>query len=776
MFRLIDRYVLRETLPLFFLSLLVLTFLVLIPPIMRDAQELMAKGVDGWTIVRLLLTLVPQALGVTIPMSVLIGLLMGLSRLSADREIVVLQACGVNIYRLLRPVVGLAAAAAAATCYTLVVLLPDANQAFRDIVHRTIAAGTEDDVKARVFSRNLPGLVIYVNEVDVQGTGWSGVFLADGRDDDPPRVYVADEGRIVLDPADRQVDIELRSGAAHDVDPSDPSTYHVNRFDEVLLGLDAEDVFPADGPRRGLREMTLAELRAKAAEMEAGGLSAHNEIMEIHQRFSLPVACLVFAFISLALGVTTRKDGKLASFGLGIGVIFAYYVLMFGGQALAKGGLVSPHWAVWICNLVLGAFGLVLLHRRARFGEHRLLPALPDFRRRASAPKAASPAPRPVPPPAAKPGSGTDPRIGGGIGWGPSLLDRYVGGQYFKLMLLAFVGLLGIFYLTTFLEISDRLFRGDTTLDVVLEYFWYATPQFVYYVLPVSALVATLVTVGLLRRTSELTVMQACGISLYRVALPLVLFAVLWSAALFGMSESFLADANREAEDLRRVIRGGSRHYVDVLQRRWLMGDDGAIYHYAHFDADRQTVHALTAYRFAEREWRLAQRLFAGTAVHEETWRGRDVWVRDFGADRDPGEFETDAQRGLSIAPPESFATERPDAERMNYQQLDRHIAELSASGVDVVPLRVELQRKLSFPFVTLILTLIAIPFAVTIGHHGALSGIGVGIVLALSYWVVVSIFAAIGSAGILTPALAAWAPNVLFGGSALYLLLAART
>ena len=93
-----------------------------------------------------------------------------------------------------------------------------------------------------------------------------------------------------------------------------------------------------------------------------------------------------------------------------------------------------------------------------------------------------------------------------------------------------------------------------------------------------------------------------------------------------------------------------------------------------------------------------------------------------------------------------------------------------------MVPLRVELQRKLSFPFITLILTLIAVPFAVTMGRHGALSGVGIGLVLALSYWVVISIFAAIGSAGMVTPLLAAWAPNVLFGGSAAYLLLAART
>ena len=637
----------------------------------------------------------------------------------------------------------------------------------------TVAASTENDVKARVFDQSLPRMVLYVNEVDVQGTGWSGVFLADGRDEDTPSIYVADEGRILLDAANREVDIVLSAGAAHDFDGADPATYNVNRFDEVVLGLDFDDVFPTSTLQRGFNEMRIAELRAQAAELEARGLPAHNPIMAVHQKFSLPVACLVLAIIGLALGVTTRKDGKLASFALGIGVIFAYYVLMFGAQTLAKSALVSPHWANWICNIVLGGFGVLLLVWRARFGEHRLLPALPRLGGRPGPPASADPASPAAPPDV---GAGRGVSLGAGIGWGLSLLDRYVAKQYLKLVALSFVGLLGIFYIVTFFEIADRLFRGDTTLGMMLEYFWHATPQFVYYVLPISALVSTLVTVGLLTRTSELTVMKACGISLYRVAVPFFCFALLWSGALFGMSESFLADANRRANELRRVIRGGSPQYVDILQRRWLAGEDGTIYNYAHFDPVERALYGLTAYRFAEGEWRLAERLFAGTAVHEDGWQGRDTWVRGFGDDRSPGAFEASAQLELPIAPPEAFATERPDAERMNYQELDRYIGELSASGFDVVPLRVELQRKLSFPFVTLILTLIAVPFAVTIGRHGALSGMGVGILLALSYWVVVSIFAAIGSAGILTPLLAAWAPNVLFGGSAVYLLLAART
>ena len=740
---------------------------------MRDAQDLIAKGVDGWTIAELMLWLVPQGLGITIPVAVLVGLLMGLGRLSGDREIVVMQACGVSTFRLLRPVLALALVAAAATCYTLVVLIPKANQAYREIVYRNIAAATENDVKARVFYQGLPGMVLYVNGVDLQGTGWSGVFLADSGEDGPG-VYIADEGRIVLDPENRQVDIVLTSGASHDVDQADPTIYNVNRFDETVLGLDFDEVFPDGTQLPGLPEMTIAELRARAAELEALELSAHNEIMALHQKFSFPVACLVFAFIGLALGVTTRRDGKLASFALGIGVIFAYYILWFGGQGLAKSALISPHWAVWICNIVLGVLGVALLVWRARFGEHRFLPAPPRWRRRPPASPPSEPTEAAAASGDAAPGRGVS--LGSGIGWGVSLLDRYVAKQYLRMVVLSFVGLLGIFYIVTFLEIYDRLLRGDTTLDMVLEYFWYRTPQFVYFVLPISALVATLVTVGLFTKTSELTVMKACGISLYRVSLPLFLFAMVWGGTLFGMSESFLADANRRASELNRVIRGGSPEYVDILQRRWLMGEDGTIYNYGHFDPTAVTLDRVTAYRFAEDEWRLAERVFAGTAVHEAEWQGRDVWAREFGEDRSPGAFETSAQLPVSLASPESFATERPDAERMNYRELDRYIGELSASGEDVVPLRVELQRKLSFPFITLILTLIAVPFAVTMGRHGALSGVGIGIVLALGYWIVISIFAAIGSAGIVTPLLAAWAPNVLFGGSAVYLLLAART
>ena len=779
MLSIIDRYILRETLRMVFLSLLVFTFLLTLEPIMSVAEPLISKGVDSWTIARLMVMLIPQGLGVTIPMAVLIGLLMGLGRLSGDRETVALQACGLSIYRLLRPVALLGAAAMATTSYVVIVTLPDANQAYREIVFRTIAAQAEDEVKPQVFYEGFSGIVLYVRNVDTQGTGWSDVFLSDNTDPDDPLVYIAKQGRVVIDRDKRVVDIVLTDGSWHRVDPEDPATYDTQTFKETAIRLDPDTVFPTGGPGRGLREMTITELQAEAASVRARGDSPHNEIIEIHTKFSLPVACLVFAIIGLALGVTSRKDGKLASFALGIGVIFAYYIIMYSARAMAKGALVSPHLAMWLPNIVLGGCGVALLIWRARSAGRRISLGFPVRKRLSTtSPPDDTPRDRDRASAMAKPDTSVRTSAGWGGGGLFTLLDRYVGKQYLRLALLTFIGLLGIFYIATFVELSDKLFKGETTVITILQYFWYATPQFISYVLPISALVATLITVGMLTRTSELTVMKACGISLYRVSLPLLMFSVLWSGALYGMSESLLGEANRRAEGIRHVINGNPAETFDLLDRRWLVSPDGAtIYHYVYFDPEQVALSAVTTYRFADDDWRLAERTYATAAVFDDGWQGRGVWIREFGSDGGRGAFEWSEHTDMSwIDSPEYFATEQPDAERMSYQQLTRYIDELEASGVDVVALQVAQQRKLSFPFVTLILTLIAVPFAVTAGRHGAMYGVGVGIILAFSYWLVASIFAAIGSAGLLTPLLAAWAPNVLFGGSAVYLLLAVRT
>jgi lipopolysaccharide export LptBFGC system permease protein LptF len=253
------------------------------------------------------------------------------------------------------------------------------------------------------------------------------------------------------------------------------------------------------------------------------------------------------------------------------------------------------------------------------------------------------------------------------------------------------------------------------------------------------------------------------------------------SGALFFLEEQVLAYSNRRAEVINAVIRGRPPRTFDMLNRRWIVARSGDIFHYLFYDRAKKELNHVSVYEFDAKSGDLARRSFVTRARAasdtEPTWQAERGWAYTMGRTKDPVRgFQQFRRRALELEPPEYFITEQPDADRMSYTQLSGYVRELQASGFNVTPYVVALQRKLAFPCVTLIMTLIAIPFAVTTGRRGAMYGVGVGIVLALTYWTAISLFAALGSGGLMPATLAAWAPNVIFGAVAAYLLLTVRT
>jgi LPS export ABC transporter permease LptG/LPS export ABC transporter permease LptF len=787
MFRILDRYLIREMLVPLVLGLVVFTFILEIPPILQQGEQLIARGAEWSVVVRVLLTLLPQALAVTIPMAVLIGILIGLGRVSADREYVAMQACGISLYRLLRPIALIAVVSTLATLYVTIVALPNANQSFREITFNVVASRVESAVKPRTFFEEFPNRVLYVRDVR-PGGGWRDVFLADSSQAGRTTVYLAREGRLVIDRAHRMVELVLEHGTWHMTRADRPAEYEGTAFETITLRLDPQTVFPPP-PSKGAPEMSLAELHQAIADAAARHQPAYGEHFMIQQKFSLPAACLVLAVIGLALGASARKGGKLASFVLGFAVIFVYYVLLWTARAIAIGSGLVPELAPWIPNIVLGVAAVVLLLWRARAADQPIRISLPAFWRRdgSSEPAAASPAPASVR--RRRPRVVLVVRVPHLNVPRPNLLDLYVSGQYVRIFLLGLVTLLGIFYISTFMDLADKLFRGSATTGLLLRYFYFQTPQYVYYIIPMSVLLATLVTIGLMTKNSELIVMRACGISLYRTAAPLVLFALTASAVLFGLQERVLAYANREADRLNRVIRGFPPQASGLSGRRWLVGRNGDLYHYDLFDPQANRFTQLEIFHIDDSRWRLLTltsaadtqlvRLPGADGRPSLGWVARSGWMREFpeaGRGADKIKYEPFASRRLSLESPAYFKSVEPDAEQMTYAQLRDYIARLRATGAYAVPYMVALQRKIAFPLVTLVMTLLAVPFAVTTGRRGALYGIGVGIVLAIVYWVTLSLFGALGAGGVIAPVLAAWAPNILFGAAAIYLVLTVRT
>ena len=786
MLKTLDRYVIREVLPPFLIALLIFTFILELPPVMEELEKLVAKGVPWQTVGHIILLLSPQALGLTIPMALLVGLLIGLGRMSADREAVALLACGVSPYRLLRPVLALAAVATVATMYVMIEAIPDSNQRYRQILFEILTKKVEGEIKPGVFYEEFPNWALFPKS-EAPGGGWNDLLVANSTRPDAIELYLAHHGRIVMDPVKRTVRLVLTDGTRYSV--GQPGQATTQRFEQqLILTLNPDSVFPPLDPPRGVTEKTIAMLLPEIKAKQARHESAHNEIMALHAKFSIPAACLVFAVIALALGMTVARDGKLGGFVVGIGVIFAYYIAMFLAESMAKGARIPAEWARWVPNLLLGPFGVAALVLRARHAEGRLpfglrftQPTLPAWLRRRVSPAADAPATTPRTQVVKTARAGRRGRVVLVIrvphlrAPRPGLIDRYISRIYLRVAGLSFLALLGLFYISTFIDRSDKIFKNQASVATIGQLLIWMTPQFIYYVIPIAALLSVLVTYGMLSRTSELTVMKACGISLYRSALSIVFLSLGFSAVLFVLEQRVMASANRRAEAVDAQIKNRAPKTLNLLSRRWITKGD-AFYNYGLFDPQRNEMLGLTIFTTQHGAWTLESQTFVRRAVYNgSTWEGERGWIQNFAAS--PPTWTPIARQPLSgIQPPAYFAKEPPDAEFMTVGELRRYIAEMRTSGFNVTPASVDLQRKIAFPFVTLVMALLAVPFGVGAGRRGALYGIGLGIVIALSYWILISAFVAIGRAGLLHPLLAGWAPNVLVAGAALYLFLRART
>jgi LPS export ABC transporter permease LptF len=637
--RILDRYVIREVVPPFLLGLLVFTFILIIPFILDQAEQLIAKGVHGWTIVVLASTLLPGVLALTIPMALLIGLLVGLGRISSDREFVVMMACGISPYRLLQPVLVFSVICWGLTSWLMMKAMPDYNQAFREITAEIAMNRAEGEVRPRVFFEDFPNTVLYVHEVPLDGQGWRDVLAADTSNPSTPVIYLAKRGRMLVNRDARTIEMVLDDGWRHSTKLEDPAAYEVLKFERTIISLDPESVFPRSGPARGDNELYLEDLQVRVVELQMQGISPHNPVMTIHKKFSVPVACFVFAILGLALGASNRKDGKLAAFVLGIGVIFAYYVIMFTAEALTKGFWIPAWLSMWLPNLVLGVAGVLLLVSRARSADQPIGITLPAWlSRRDPDATPAGALSRDVAPSTRRGRVRLVIRIPHFEVPRPTLLDIYVSKQYLRILAMTIVGLLGLFYISTFIDKSDKLFKGQAPLEMIGAFLFWSTPQFLSYIIAIAVLLSALVTIGLLTKNSELIVMRACGISLYRTALPIVAFALGASALLFGMEERVLATANQRAERLDHEIRTGQPQTFGILSRKWLVGNNGEVYHYQYYDPRTRALNSLTVFTFDEATHTIKSRQFVQKATYAPVKTGSvetPQWTLDRGWSRE---------------------------------------------------------------------------------------------------------------------------------------------
>ncbi|MGA2855532.1 MAG: LPS export ABC transporter permease LptF [Candidatus Sulfotelmatobacter sp.] len=771
--RILTRYILREVTAHALIGAAIFTFVLFTRDLGRILELVVRASAPLPSVAEIFFFTVPLALTYTLPMSVLVGILIGLSRLAADSEITAMRASGMGVWSFLRVLSIFVLAAWLLALGNGVYVAPRSQAALARLEDRLKGSQVSFEVQPRVFYEGFPKIVLYVQDVQsAQGAAlWKGVFMADLSDAANPKITLAKEGIVVSEGPDR-LHLHLIDGSAHETDPKQADRYQISTFDKTDIPIELPSTENKGDESLPASLMDTWALREKAS--RATPVSARWYLIEFHRRFALSSACLVLALVGIPLGLSSKKSGKSGGFVLTILLVFAYYVVSLVGVSLAKQGTVGPWFGAWLADLVFLALGLFLLWQAER-RPFELASFRPFWKRDAALPQAAPTRSRRE---NAFERAATRRRVFSASF--PTLLDDYVLRDFFIYLGMILATFLVLVLVFTLFELLGDILRNQVPAIVVAEYLLNVTPYLLYNVAPLVMLLAVLVTFGLMNRSNEITAIKATGISIYRIVTPVIVAAAVLATALFFADQFYLPHANKRQEALHNQIKGKPPQTYLRPDRKWIFGQNNDIYYYQFLDPDRDQFGNVTVFQLDRASFTITRRIHAERAHWADNL---NRWIYEQGWDRSFNGSAIGNYRPFDVATfpelpeaPSYFKKEVKQYTEMNYEELRRYIRDLQQSGFDVVRLRVQLHQKLSYPLITLIMAVLAIPFALTAEKKGAVTGVAVAVLIAVFYTVVSRLFEAMGNLSQLPPGLAAWSPDLIFVLVGGYLILKVPT
>lgn len=775
----LHRYVLREVAAASLTGTLLLTLVLFLQRVEPVMELLVGRGAPAAEMLWLFALTVPQAFPFTIPMGVVTGILVALGRLSGDNEILAMAACGMPRRALVGPVALVATAGLVSCAATTLWLTPWSlrEQVRSAETFRIRLAGTE--VAPRVFIEHYPDHVIWVQDV-VPGDGahWKGVFLADMRSPEErgslegfnvtvegPRITLASEAFVLPRPDQHRIQIRFPLTTTYERS-RDPARYLTFRSQ------DADQIMQARPQRFDPAAKTFDRMDTPTLWREANRAADPQARILLQGRFSLPFACWVLPLVGIPLAVAIRGAGRSFGVALALVLCFGYWMVTLAGAALSEQGLAPAAPAVWAANAVFLLAGAVLLRRLDAPTRHDWNPlrgmrlawrfkrlAVRWLRRGAV-------------------GTGRGRASRPSVSLIP-VVDRYMLRSFLFYLLVCVAAFTALWYVFSFFELLNDMLARDK-LGRLVPYLYYLTPFLIYNTTPLAVMVATLVCIGLLASRHELTAFRACGVSLYRLACPILLVAAGLSAGLFVLEETYLPESNRRQDALRDEIKGRPPRTYLRPDRQWTFGLQDRIFYHRAFDSHAKAFSGISIYDLRREPFELLRHIAAERARWDAAggfWTFENGWVRTFDGIRTTAfeEFEKRSFQGIE-EPPDYFLKQARHDQQMDLGQLRAYIADLTQSGFDTTGLRVRLHKKLAFPLFAFSMALAAVPFALRTGQRGAMWPVCFGLGLIVLYYASNAFAEQLGRAGQLEPPLAAWAPGLLFALGGSYLLLRVRT
>lgn len=763
----LDRYIISAQVPYLLIALAVLNVMLLLQQMSRFADVLDEAVAPFDLAASVLVNLLPGLLLFTLPMSVLVGTSVGFSRMSADSEMVAIGSAGVGMRRIARAPMLLGLFMSLTALVIGFGLVPASSRELREIALRAAIERSESPVSPRYFHTVGEDKVIYVREGDPETGKWKRVFINWRERDGSIRLVTARSGW--LDFTANRTELVLKDSVIttlpHDfLEGSGVGSITSERSADLRIrddrmGLGRRELIERFANReRGVDELGFKELMDEGSKGETPE-SRRDAQIALQKRLSLCFAPLLFSLLGTALGTRAGRGGRANGVFISLLVMLLYYLLSLVGEQLSRAGKIPTFLGAWFSFGAASSFSLFVFYGRSMpavgaIRELKLFKSARGYLARHKIKRAKSSRTLNI----------------------PSVLD-YTITKYFSyyFVLIVFV-LVSVFFIFTLFELTRFIIPNDVEYGVVLRYFFYLTPYTLNAVLPISTLLAVIVTLALMARRSEVAAWLSVGQSAYRLFLPCMVLAAFIGGFVSIVGEGLLPYANRKQNALRMIIRGGGVSEATDGGLKWVSAPDrfNVVYSFRSFGGEQ--FKDLTIYEFDDRNIHL-RRVVRGENASVSPGGGIDFEGRRRAIDFDAGAgAEPAAKWFLEPSHLSLFKQTNKRPDELNAAEMRALIHAFKARGDDPRLYSVALEKRKSEPFLPLIMTLVGAPLALAFGRRSPIIPICGAIFISLLFLAVNAALHEAGARALLSPKVAGWFGVFTFSTLGLMLLSRVKT
>jgi len=357
----LDRYILREVSAPVAISLAIITVGLLVVNLLKLIELVINHGVGALQVLRVLCFMMPSVIEQSLPMAVLLGVLLGVGRMSGDQELIAARACGISLYRMALPIMILAIGVYPIGLMMAMKVSPEANARLRGLIFELTRTNASSMVAEKVFNQNLHGLTLYFERAETNGSKLTNVLVSDSRDPSARSTIVARSAVLIPHQNDSGVTLRLSHGWTFGSRPEDDSQ-HLAQFDTYDVNISLEDARTAPGKTSELSMEELHETDRQA--ISRGRPSVWAEI-EIGRRWMIAAAIIPFAVIGMVLGLTRVRGGRYERVVIAVACIFVYYVFYRCCEALAEARTVNAYLATSVPNIIFSVVAIFLFYLSA---------------------------------------------------------------------------------------------------------------------------------------------------------------------------------------------------------------------------------------------------------------------------------------------------------------------------------------------------------------------------------------------------------------------------